>query len=149
VWALCSAVSFHNVENGILAESESVADFSIRLSFADELQHLGCESISFDSLTGSAAKDDDAFLCGGAQKMIYHSITPIFHVGVNDKPGKSANPRKLPDPVPTLAIVPSVPIAADGFQVPYYAERIIDFQKLFERIVAISGGDAFIFLDDL
>jgi hypothetical protein len=27
--------------------------------------------------------------------------------------------------------------------------RIIDFQKLFERIVAISGGDAFIFLDDL
>jgi hypothetical protein len=27
--------------------------------------------------------------------------------------------------------------------------RIIDFQKLFERIVSVSGGDAFIFLDDL
>ena len=32
----CGAVPFHNVENGILAESESVADFPIRLAFAGE-----------------------------------------------------------------------------------------------------------------
>jgi hypothetical protein len=34
-------------------------------------------------------------------------------------------------------------------KIEFLHRRIIDFQKLFERIVAVSGGDAFIFLDDL
>jgi len=35
-WTLSSAVALHNIEDGILAQSESVADLSIRLTFADK-----------------------------------------------------------------------------------------------------------------
>jgi hypothetical protein len=61
----CNAVSFHNVENGILTESESAADFSIRLSFAHQLEHLGRKSIRFDSLASAAPKTTRRF-CAAA-----------------------------------------------------------------------------------
>jgi hypothetical protein len=34
-------------------------------------------------------------------------------------------------------------------KIQFLHRRIIDFQKLFEKIVALSGSDAFVFLDDL
>jgi hypothetical protein len=38
-----------------------VADFSIRLSFADQFQYLGRETIRFDALTRTTAEDDATF----------------------------------------------------------------------------------------
>jgi hypothetical protein len=42
-----------------------VANFSIRLTFADELEYFGREPICLDALTGSPTENDTALLSGG------------------------------------------------------------------------------------
>jgi len=62
---LRSTVPFDDSEHCILAQSKPVADFPIRLAFADQLEHLRCKSIRFDTLARPAAKHDAALLRGG------------------------------------------------------------------------------------
>ena len=62
---LRGTVALHNIQNRILAQPEPVADLPIGLAFADELEHLRCESVCFDALTRSAAEHDPALSrCG-------------------------------------------------------------------------------------
>jgi hypothetical protein len=41
--------------------TRSVADFSIRLSFADQFQHFGRETVCLDALTGTTTEYDATF----------------------------------------------------------------------------------------
>jgi hypothetical protein len=45
------AVALHNIKDRILAQSKPVADFPIRLTFVDKLEHFECETIRLDALT--------------------------------------------------------------------------------------------------
>jgi hypothetical protein len=54
----CSTVTLHDTEHGILAEPKAMTDFPIRLTFADELEHLRGESVGLDALTGSPTEHD-------------------------------------------------------------------------------------------
>ena len=60
----CRTVPLDDPEDRILAQPESVADLSIGLTFADQLEHLRCKSIGFDSLARPATEHDAALLGG-------------------------------------------------------------------------------------
>ena len=60
-WVSCgapaiSAAAFDDVEDRILADAESVTDFSVRLASAHKLQHFGCVPVGFDPLPGLAPR---------------------------------------------------------------------------------------------
>ena len=40
-----------------------MTDFAIRLTFADQLENLGCKSIGFDALARPTTEHDTAFAC--------------------------------------------------------------------------------------
>ena len=50
---LCSPVALHNIQDSILAQTEPVADFPIRLAFTDKLEDFGREAVCLHALTGS------------------------------------------------------------------------------------------------
>src|ERR1700688_1716793 len=56
----CRTVPLDDLEDRILAQSEPVADFAIRLTFADQLENLGCKSIGFDALARPTTEHDAA-----------------------------------------------------------------------------------------
>jgi hypothetical protein len=53
-----------DAEDGILAQPESMTDFPVGLTFADQLEHFGSESVCLDALTRPPAEHDAALACG-------------------------------------------------------------------------------------
>src|ERR1700730_12912866 len=58
--ALCGTVTLDDAEDSILAQAQPMTDFAIRLTFADQLEHFGSESVRLDALAGSPAEHDAA-----------------------------------------------------------------------------------------
>src|ERR1039457_7070965 len=56
-----STVTLHDIEDGILAEPKPMTNFPIRLTFADEFEHFGGETVCLDALTGSPTEYDATF----------------------------------------------------------------------------------------
>jgi hypothetical protein len=57
---LRGSVAFDDVEHRILAQPEPMANFPVRLAFADKLQHFGRETIRLNALARSPTEDDAA-----------------------------------------------------------------------------------------
>jgi hypothetical protein len=59
---VCSPIAFHDIEHRILAQPKPMADFPVRLTFADELENLWCETICLNALPWPAAEHDATLL---------------------------------------------------------------------------------------
>src|SRR3984957_3124402 len=56
----CPTVPLDDLEDCVLAQSQPVANFAIRLTFADQFKNFGCESIGFDALARPTTEHDAA-----------------------------------------------------------------------------------------
>jgi hypothetical protein len=65
VLELRSAVAIDDVQDRIFAQSEPMADFSIRLAFTDKLEDLGGKTIRFHPLARPPAEHHAALSCRG------------------------------------------------------------------------------------
>jgi hypothetical protein len=112
----CRAVPLNDPEDRILAQSKPVADFPIRLTFADQLEYLGCKSIRFDALARSPAEHHAAFTCrrntgasGGVQAAPWRrntaGVTPSLLLITRVICAWSAKPQT--DAIALTAMVPS------------------------------------------
>src|ERR1700676_3250752 len=60
--SLRRTLALDDVQDGILAQSQPMADFTIGLPLADKLKHLWREPIRFDSLPGPTAEYNSTLL---------------------------------------------------------------------------------------
>jgi hypothetical protein len=67
-WAGCSpwsrAITLDDAEDGILAQPEPMTDFPVGLTFADQREHSGSETVGLDTLTRPPAEHDAALARG-------------------------------------------------------------------------------------